>query len=761
MKQDSPKRKLVAIMFIDMVGYTALMQKDESKARKLVQRHRELMKPQLDEHKGEILHFMGDGTLCTFESAIEAVNAALEMQNIFKLEDEMSLRIGIHIGDIVIEGDEVYGDGINVASRLEPLAEPDGICVSHQVYENIKNQSGLRLSSLGKKGLKNVDEEMEVFAVTRSTDPAPVMSDLHKSTSSSSKFNKKWIGIAALIAMLVLFGLKLEFGTMEVESKEDISNLSIAVLPFKNMSADPENEFFADGLTEDLLIQLSKIKSLEVISRTSIMQYKNTTKSLSEIGKELGVGSILEGSVRRGGNRVRITAQLINARTAKHLWAEMYDRELDDIFAIQIDVANKITVALKTSLTPEEEEFINEKPTNSLEAYDLFLKGRILADEALSGGGKEGLEEAIRMFQYAIELDPKFINAHSRLAKAHMTMYWDGHGAWDRTDERLAKAKRVIDKVSEIDSEHPEVHLAKGYYYYWGYRNYDEALKYLIPTLEKQPNNSDVSAAIGYVYRRKGEWDEAIAFIQKAVDLDPLSFVKTMQLRDTYSLNRMWQKAEHYTERLIHLKPKSFISYSKNLSLAYLSRGDLEESRMILNDAMRNIDPYRLISLQGGLYVIERKYEKALNVYEKDRAKWYGAKAFLHLKLGHMEKAYSYFDSMRVEEENKLKADPNNILFLSNLGFAYAGLGRKVEAIENGVLAVGHLPLFEDAYVGTFSIESLAEIYTMVGEIDKAIDQLELLLSIPSYTTVYRLKLDPKWDPLRKHPRFIQLIANS
>ena len=640
------------------------------------------------------------------------------------------------------------------------MAEPGGICVSHQVYENIKNQSGFRLSSLGKQHLKNVDEEMVVFAVTRTTDPAPDISHFHQSPSTLRKFNLKWIGMAALIAMLVLFGLRLDFGTMEVESKEDISNLSIAVLPFTNTSADPENEFFADGMTEDILTQLSKIKSLKVISRNSIMQYKNTTKSLSEIGKELGVGTILEGSVRRSGNRVRITAQLIDARTDKYLWAEMYDRELDDIFAIQFDVANKITVALQTSLTSEEEEFINERPTNNLEAYDLFLKGRILADEALAGGGKAQLEEAIRVFQYAIELDPKFINAHSRLAKAHMTMYWDGHGAWDRTDERLAKAKKVIDKVSEIDPDHPEVHLAKGYYYYWGYRNYEEALIHLIPTLEKQPNNSDVSASIGYVYRRKGEWDYAIAFIQKSVDLDPLSFFKTMQLRDTYSLIRMWQKAEHYTERLMHLKPKSIISYSKKLSLAYLSRGDLEESRRILNDAMLLIDPYRLISLQGGLYVIERKYEKALNVYEKDAAKWYGAKAFLHLKLGHIEKAYSYFDSMRVEEENKLKADPNNILLLSNLGFAYAGLGRKTEAIENGVLAVGLLPLFEVAYVGTFSIESLAEIYTMVGEIDKAIDQLELVLSIPSYTTVNRLKLDPKWDPLREHPRFMQLIAN-
>ena len=577
---------------------------------------------------------------------------------------------------------------------------------------------------------------------------------------SSTWTYEGWIGVAAVVTILVIIGLKIDFGTLEVESKEDTNRLSIAVLPFTNLSADSENEFFSDGITDDILAQLAKIKSLEVISRTSIMQYKNTTKSLSEIGKELGVATILEGSVRRGGNRVRIIAQLIDAQTDKHLWADNYDKDLDDIFAIQTDVAIKIAAALEASLTPEEEVRINEKPTISIEAYDLFLKGRLLTESATSGGGKGELEEAIKLFEQAVELDPEFVAAYSRLAGAHLVMYSNGFGGWDRTDERLVKAKNAIEKASKIDPEHYEVQLAMGFYYYWGYRNYDEALKYLIPALEKQPNNSDVSQAIGYVYRRKGEWNDAIAHMKKAVDLDPRSYSKTSALTQTLVFNRMWKQAERYSDLSLLLKPESVSGYIWRMFLILQSRGDLEESRKVLNAAMENIDPNKLIFLQARLYSLERNFREALIIFEGNAAKNYGKKAFLHLTLGHKEKAYSYYDSMRVKAEDDLKKDPKNDNALSRLGLAYAGLGRKVEAIEKGIQVVELLPLSKDAYSGPSRIEILAQIYTDVGEFDKAIDQLELLLSIPSLISEHILRLEPRWDPLRKHPRFMLLVEN-
>ena len=337
-------------------------------------------------------------------------------------------------------------------------------------------------------------------------------------------------------------------------------------------------------------------------------------------------------------------------------------------------------------------------------------------------------------------------------------MYWDGWGPFDRTDERLAKAKRVIDKASEIDSEHLEVQIAEGYYYYWGFRNYDEALNYLIPTLEKQSNNSDILEAIGYVYRRMGKWDDAIASLKRAADLDPRSYDKILALAQTYTAIRKWKEAERYSDRLLLLQPESVFSYYP--LIFSLPRGNLEEKRIILNAAMENIDLNKLIAFRGLQYEVERNFTKALNVFESDTAKWYENKAFLHFKLGHTEKAYSYYDSMRVEAEDKLTEDPKNDWTLSKLGLAYAGLGRKVEAVEKGLEAVELLPLSKDAFFGVSRIESLAQIYTMVGEYDKAIDQLELLLSIPSSITEQSLRLDPIWDPLREHPRFIKLISD-
>jgi len=682
----------------------------------------------------------------------------LEIQKVLESEPEINLRIGIHVGDVVVKGDEVYGDGVNVASRIEPLAEAGGVCVSHQVYENIKNQQGLKLISLGKKQLKNVDDEMEVFTVTTEAKPTTTELDSKNSSSAASKINMKWLSVAAVVTLLVIIGLKFDFGTLEVESKEEASSLRIAVLPFDNMSEDLSNEFFADGITDDILTQLSKIKSLEVISRTSILQYKNTTKSLREIGKELGVATILEGSVRRGGNRVRINAQLIDARTDEHIWAETYDRELDDIFAIQSDVAKKIAAALEASLTPQEEALIDEKPTDNVEAYDLLVKGRILAEAAVTDLRKEGLEEAIRTLEQAVQMDPEFIAAYSQLAISHLRMYWAYR--WDHTDERLAKAKKVIDKVSEIDPEHQDVLLALGYYHYWGFLNYDEALKYLIPALEKQPSNSDVSAVIGYVYRRNGNWTGAIESIQRAVDLDPHSYTKVGALAETYVVNRMWKEAERYIDRLILLKPTSAQGHRRKVNLPIASEGDLIKSREALEEAMEVIDPNKLIGLRENLFQYERKFEEALSLVEIDTAKWFLHKGYFNYRLGNLEKAHSYFDSAKVEMQDLLSKHPKNPFLLLWLGVAYAGLGDKEKAIEKGLEAVELLPLSKDAYAGADLLEGLAQLYVIAGEYDKAIEQLEILLSIPSYTTEHYLRLDPTWDPFREHPRFIKLVAN-
>jgi len=765
MMTESPKRKLAAIMFTDMVGYTALMQKEESKARELIERHRAHMRPFVEKHGGEIIQFVGDGTFCRFDSAIEAVNSALEIQKVLELEPEINLRIGIHVGDVVVDGDEVYGDGVNVASRLEPLAEPGGICVSSRVRDDIKNQSGMSLASLGKKDLKNVDEEIEVFTVTTATEPALATPAVQKPTSASNKISMKWIGVAAAVTLLVIVGLRIDFGTQEIESKEDLNNLSIAVLPFTNLSADPENEFFSDGITEDILTQLSKIKSLDVISRTSIMQYKNSTKSLREIGKELGVATILEGSVRQGGNRVRITAQLIDTETDKHLWADSYDRELDDIFAIQTDVAKKIAAALKASLTPEEEKRINKKPTDNMEAYDHYLRGNNYSRRSFE---ESDFKIGIQMYQKAIDLDPNFALAYARLSETHSRYYWF---YYDRSKERLAMAKEAADKALQINPQLPEAHAALGRYYYHGRLDYLNALKEFAVAKEMGLNSSDLYENIGIVQRRQGKMEQAKDNLLKAFELNPRDAILTRNVAMTYALLRNYPEAEKFFNQTISLSPDSWYAYYYKSFLALRWKGDTEKARATLNEGEKIISSFnnpRIVYLKYLHEIYDRQYQDALDlllsvkydVYQDQLLYYhkYHLMADTYGLMGESEMKQSYYDSARVVYEDLVKEKPEDSRLYTSLGLVYAGLGRKEDAVRTGKEGVDLLPISREAWRGAYRLEALAVIYAKVGELDLAIDHIETLLSVPSDLSVHVLRLDPKWDPLRNHPRFMKLV---
>ncbi|TFB11476.1 tetratricopeptide repeat protein [Candidatus Marinimicrobia bacterium MT.SAG.3] len=762
-----PKRKLAAIMFTDMVGYTALMQKDEDKARELIERHRAHMKPFVGKHGGEIIQYVGDGTFCRFDSAIEAVYSALEIQRVLEMEPEINLRIGIHVGDVVVKGEEVYGDGVNVASRLEPLAEPGGICVSHQVYENIKNQTGLSLTSLGKKDLKNVGEEMEVFAVTKSSESAPVTYDILKPALPANKSSMKWLGVAAVVTALVIVGLKIDFGTVEVESKEDINRLSIAVLPFENMSSDPENEFFADGITDAILTQLSKISDLKVIARTSVMQYKDVKPRISEIGKELGVANILEGSVQRAGNKVRIIAQLIDVETEEHLWVDTYDRELVDIFAIQSDVAKKIAAALKASLTPEEEKRINEKPTENMEAYDFYLRGN---DYSTRSSDESNFKIGIQMYEKAVDLDPNFALAHSKLSIAHSDMYWF---YYDRTEERLRRSKKAVDRALILNPNLPEAHVALGSYYYHGYLEYEKALKEFETAVDLGLNSAFLYLGIGAVQRRQGRMEEAIVNFKKAVELDPRSSIIAYNLAETFGLLRRYEEAERHLNKAISLRPDEMSNYFGKMYLYLQWDGDLQKARAVVAAAEQNAvsvrDPFYIVMIYY-MSIYEKRFEDALSSLSKmdDRAidnqfnytHEYQMKAKMHGFLNNSGLEKTYYDSALTVYKNMIATDPDDNRLYSSLGLVYAGLNRKKDAIREGKKGVELLPISKEAWRGAYRLEDLAVIYAKVGEYDLAIDEIELLLSIPGDLSVNILRLDPKWDPLREHQRFIKLIAN-
>ena len=410
-----PKRKLAAIMFMDMVGYTALMQKDEGKARGLIKRHRDLVKPHVDKHGGEIIQYVGDGTFCRFDSAIEAVNAALEIQHVFKLEDEISLRIGIHVGDVMVEGEEVYGDGVNVASRIEPLAEAGGVCISERVYDDIRNQSELEAHLLGKRVLKNVARPINIYSL--------ILQDKKMSPTMSQNI--------------------------------DSGGRSIAVLPFVNMSSDPENEYFGDGLAEEIINALTKIQDLRVASRTSSFSFKERNDDIREIGEKLNVDTILEGSVRRQGKKLRVTAQLINVEDGYHLWSERYDKELEEVFEIQDEITENIIQALEVILSDNEKNLIKNKPSVDVKAYDFYLRAR----KFMHSLTKKNFNYALKMLFRAIEIDPNYAIAYASIAECHCWLYL----YHESKQENLIKAEEASQRSIELGPDLAETHVSRGY----------------------------------------------------------------------------------------------------------------------------------------------------------------------------------------------------------------------------------------------------------------------------------------------------------
>ncbi|HZI54551.1 MAG TPA: adenylate/guanylate cyclase domain-containing protein, partial [Chitinophagaceae bacterium] len=374
-------RQLAAIMFADIVGFTSMMQEDEALAMRLRNKLQKKLEEEVKTHKGRILEFKGDGALCSFSSTIEAVRAALALQLDMQVTPMVPLRIGMHTGDVIVEENNIYGDGVNIASRMESFAVPGGIFISGKVYDDIKNQKDIQAVSLGKYALKNVKEQVEIFAISNP-------------------------------------GIKIP-KTDNLEGKgEKVFQKSILVLPFVNMSNDPEQEYFSDGLTEELISNLARLKDMKIISRTTSMQYKNTTKDVKTIGRETGVSYIMEGSVRKQGSNLRITAQFVDANQDIHLWAENYRGTMEDIFDIQEQVSAKIVEALRIQLTGKDKQTLQKRYTDNSEAYQFYLQGRYFWNRR----NEEGLKAAIWYFEKALEKDPDYALAWTGLADTHSLM---------------------------------------------------------------------------------------------------------------------------------------------------------------------------------------------------------------------------------------------------------------------------------------------------------------------------------------------------
>jgi TolB-like protein/Flp pilus assembly protein TadD len=541
---------------------------------------------------------------------------------------------------------------------------------------------------------------------------------------------------------------------------------SIAVLPFQSLSDEKENAYFADGIQDDILTNLSKIGDLKVISRMSVMSYRGDgARNAREIGKTLGVGTLLEGSVRRAGNRVRVSVQLINANNDEHIWAEDYDRDLTDVFAIQTDLAQKIASALQAKLSPNERERLDRRPTQNSDAYLLFIQAHDYANRP--DHFRDTSLKAQELFEQAIKLDPKFAAAYAGLSMVESWLYHES----EPTAARREKARLNAEGSLRLQPNLPEGHLALGFSYYYGDRDYERALVEFEIAKRDLPNEAQAYMAIGAIQRRQGKWAESTANLEKAAVLDPKNVSILVNLASSYMGLRNFEAAEKTIDRASAIAPDSFATAGLKAYLAIASRGDLTGAEKQISSLPADVDPNGLVTwARSWILILQRKFPEALAVVQKFSGETLALpnstapapKALLegtiHLLDGDRTKAQTEFEKARVISEQLLREAPEDPARHAQHGVILAALGRKQEAIAEGKRAVELRPESQDAFDGPQCTAALAQIYAWTGESDEAFRLVDHLLGIPNGLTMPMLKLDPAWDPLRKDPRFQALI---
>ncbi len=609
------ERKLAAIMFTDIVGYAAQTQADESRSLEILSRHNRLLRPFFSRFHGREVKTIGDSFLVEFDSALNAVKCAIEIQrflhdyNVSSKDDwKITLRIGIHLGDVVRFGDDILGDAVNIASRVQPLADPEGVCISEQVYYQVFNKLDYSIERLENPELKNVRFQVNIYKV--------VMPWETKSNGGQRE-------------------------SLLLTQQQQLDPRRIAVLPFANLSPDAQDEFFADGLTEELIDRLCQVKGLEVIARTSAMNYKKEKKSALQIGRELRAGALVEGSIRRAGNRIRVTAQLINSNTEAHLWSSMYDRELQDIFAVQTDIAEQVASALEVRLLPSETKIIKQKPTENIEAYTLYLRGRFLWNRRSIAD----VHEALKLFQQAAEKDPKYARAFTGMADCYSILVDRGALA---LAEGIRKSKEASMRALELDDSLPEAHASLGLALE-NESEYDRAEQEFKRAIELNPGYASAYNWYSILLASEGKWADAQRMISMAEEADPLSAaILTNSGYDAWFNGNDAKAIEKWT-RALEVDP-NFAFARFCIASYYIKKNLRQEALAELNEVVvRSSSSSSSSSPKSGG---ESNYEK-------------GMLAFLYGILGEKDQA-------RVRLESLL-AQPN--VQPGYLALAYAGVG--------------------------------------------------------------------------------------
>ena len=742
----------------------------------------------------------GDGmALLFFRSPEEPVRCALEISRALHRHPLFQVRMGVHSGPVnrvtdVNDKANIAGSGIKVAQRVLDCGDAGHILLSAHIAEDlvhyrhwqpylhdvgeceVKHGQRLHLFNLYKDNLGNrqVPEKLKVQKKRRQgAGWAPPF--------GAPGWLKVALGVALLVAIIAVGITSLRF--FQRASPRNLSSAakpivsvaaltpekSVAVLPFENFSDEKENAYFADGIQDEILTDLAKVADLKVISRTSVMQYKNAVKrNLREIAQQLGVAHVLEGSVQRTGNRVRVTAQLIDARTDTHLWAERYDRDLADVFAIQSEIAKTIADHLQAKISPSEKAAIEKAPTTDLVAYDLYLRAEALfADTSDPIHAREKLPQAAQLLDQAVARDPGFLLAWCLLSRVHGVTYFRGH---DHTQARLDLANAAVQTALRLQPDAGEAHLALADYYYNGFRDYERARSELVIAKRTLPNNADVFRYAGFTDRRQGRWDEATRNLERALELDPRNFFILQQLALTYQSQRRYADEARTYDRALTIVPADPNTRILRALVASDWRADIKPFLTELATLVAK-NPSVAPDVDPPLYAMCERTAAAANRtltnYPREgvvknginypHAYWQGAVARW---LGDSAKARAAFTDARREVEQTVEKQPDFAAALSLLGMIDAGLGQKQEALKEGQRACELLPILKDAIDGADLAINLAQIYTSTGEKDRAIEQIEAVERVPNTLSYGLLKLHPYWDSLRGDPRFEKIVAS-
>jgi serine/threonine-protein kinase len=763
--------EIAHVLFIDIVGYSKLLISEQSELlgvlNDVVREAEEFRSAEAD---GRLVRLpTGDGMALVFrDSPEQPVRCALEISQALKEHPNLQVRMGIHSGPVnevadVNERANLAGAGINIAQRVMDCGDAGHILLSKHVAEDLQHYPEWRpyLHDVGECEVKHGEtiSIVNLYTSELGNRNPPRLKRTEKEMRRRRRRNALMLAVSGLIVLSAAgFFLLPRVSARKIDK-------SIAVLPFQNLSDQKDNAYFADGIQDDILTNLSKIGDLKVISRMSVMSYRGDgARNAREIGKALGVATLLEGSVRRVGNRVRVSVQLINANNDEHIWAEDYDRDLTDVFAIQTDLAQKIASALQAKLSPNEKQRLDSRPTQNSDAYLLFIQAHDYANRP--DQFRDELLKAEELFERAIKLDPNFAAAFAGLSMVESWMYHNS----EPTQARREKARRNADEALRLQPDLPEGHLALGLSYYYGDRDYQRALAELEIAKRDLPNEAQAYMVIGAIQRRQGKWAESTANLEKAAALDPKNAMILAQLALSYMALRNYDAAEKTLDRAIAAAPRAFGPVGLKAYLAVLSGRNLTVAEKQLSLIPDESDPSGMVTwTRWWLLMFQRNFPEALAVVGKFPGEILvvvttapAPKALLegivHSLQGDKAKSQTEFEHARIISEKLLQEAPEDPARNAQHGLILAALGRKQEAIAEGKRAVELLPESQDAMDGPKIAASLAEIYALTGEADEALRLIDHLLQVPNGLTVPTLKLDPAWDPLRKDPRFQALI---